>query len=54
MTSLRLYNLYRRAGNGPCEAFRLAQATQPDLMSVGLYLLAAVIAVAAAVLSVAG
>lgn len=29
MTTLRLYNLFRRAGNSPCQALRLANAAQP-------------------------
>ena len=49
MTSWRLYNLYRRAGNSPCQAFRLTEASRPYLVPAALYVTAAVLAVASAV-----
>lgn len=54
MTSWRLYNLYRRAGNSPCQAFRLMEARSPYLVSAALYVVAAILAVATAVIGIAG
>lgn len=54
MTSWRLYNLYRRAGNSPCQAFRLMEARSPYLVSAALYVAAAVLAVATAALAALG
>lgn len=55
MTSWRLYNLFRRAGNSPCQAFRLAQRTQPGAVESTLcYVGAVLLAAGTAALAVLG
>jgi len=51
MIALRLYNLYRRAGNSPCQAFRLAhRASLGAVESAACYAAAVLIAFGAALL----
>lgn len=55
MTTYRLYNLYRRAGNGPCAAFRMTQQAQPGVVESALnYAAAVVLTACAAVLVTVG
>jgi len=55
MTTLRLYNLFRRAGNSPCQSFRRARALQPGAIeSAVCYVGAVLLGVGALALIVTG
>ena len=55
MTAFRLYSLYRRAGNSPCQAYLLANRAQPGLVTSAVcYVVAACFAAGAALLVALG
>lgn len=53
MTAFRLYRRYRRAGNSPCAAYKLAQRAQPGVLASAACYAAAVCLAAGALLIVA-
>lgn len=54
MTAWRLYNLYRRAGNSPCQAFRLTEAHRPYQAPTVLFAIAVLLLLATVAISVTG
>lgn len=43
MTAYRLYNLFRRAGSSPCQAFRQVQSARPGVLESAAYYAVAVL-----------